>query len=229
MDRVIRLLAVELTDLNCLEIGVGTGRFALPLARSGVTMTGIDLSELMLRSLVDKSEGAHVSLSVADATRLPFRDAVFDAGLACHVFHLIEDWPAALSELFRVVGSGRIAHDFGHFGRGQWLEVLQRFLREAGLPARHIGANSAEEVDAAARDLGAAVRLLEPIADVRRSTLNKSIDGLERGTFSITWGADDATRKAAADRVREWAAERFGDLDAQRDIPFDVSWRVYEF
>jgi SAM-dependent methyltransferase len=37
-----------------LEYGVGTGRVALPLARAGVEVTGVDLSEPMLSALGDK-------------------------------------------------------------------------------------------------------------------------------------------------------------------------------
>src|SRR5438270_4345647 len=50
------LLAPELEPRGlCLEIGVGTGRIALPLSRAGVRMVGIDLSPAMLSRLVDKA------------------------------------------------------------------------------------------------------------------------------------------------------------------------------
>jgi SAM-dependent methyltransferase len=42
----------------------------------------------------------------ADATRLPFRDACFDAVLAVHVLHLIPSWERALAEARRVLVAG---------------------------------------------------------------------------------------------------------------------------
>lgn len=43
-----------------LELGVGTGRLALPLVRRGVDVTGIDRSEAMLARLRQKPEGERV-------------------------------------------------------------------------------------------------------------------------------------------------------------------------
>lgn len=44
-----------------LELGVGTGRLAIPLAAKGVPVTGVDTSEAMLQRLRDKPEGASVT------------------------------------------------------------------------------------------------------------------------------------------------------------------------
>lgn len=228
MARVMKELVAELRGRTCLEVGVGTGRFAVPLANAGISMTGIDLSEPMLQSLMAKPGGERIPVSVADATRLPFRSGVFDSGLMCHLLHLIPAWRDALEELLRVVGGGFVLHDFGDFGHYEWRELMERFLAEAGLSNRHRGANEAEEVDAASCELGATVRLLDPIQGTRKISLERSIAGLERGTFSITWDADEETRRDAAARVRPWAEQRFGDLHIEREIPFEVQWRVYE-
>lgn len=228
MAQVVGSLLTELRGRTCLEIGVGTGRFAIPLAEAGVDITGIDLSEPMLRSLLSKTEGRPLPVCLADATRLPFADATFGAGLMCHVLHLIPEWRAALTELFRIVGRGVIAHDFGHFGRGSWAEIMARFLSEAGLSDRHIGANDAEEVDTAARELEAQVRMLDPVRYTRRSTFERVIGELEQGRFSITWGADEATRREAAARTRGWTEKTHGDLEEEREVPLEVNWRVYE-
>lgn len=228
MRRTIDMLVPHLRDRRCLEIGVGTGRFALPLAAAGIEMVGIDLSAAMLSKLIEQRSGDRPAVALADATKLPFNDSRFGAGLACHVFHLIPPWRDALAELFRaVVPGGLVLHNYGHFGDDEWREIIHRFLDLAGLPRDHRGANEAEEVDAAARELGADVELLELVRTTRRITIARSIDGLERGTFSITWGADHAARKRAADALREWAAERFGDLSIERDVPVEDRWRIY--
>lgn len=228
MRATLEMLAPHLRGRSCLEIGVGTGRFALPLSDAGIEMVGIDLSDAMLRKLIEQRTAEAPRVAQADATGLPFADATFEAGFACHVFHLIPPWKDALSELFRVMEPGAVVlHNFGHFGDDDWREIMHRFLDLAGLPRRHRGANEAEEVDDAARELGAGVEFLEVIKATRPGSIARSIDAMERGTFSITWGADDATRKKAAAEVRRWAEERFGDLTIEREVPLEDRWRLY--
>jgi ubiquinone/menaquinone biosynthesis C-methylase UbiE len=44
-DQVLEILTAELGDSHlCLDVGVGTGRIALPLAAAGVRIIGLDLS-----------------------------------------------------------------------------------------------------------------------------------------------------------------------------------------
>jgi len=49
-----------------LELGVGTGRLAIPLAATGATVHGLDTSERMLQQLVAKPGGAHVQAHLGD-------------------------------------------------------------------------------------------------------------------------------------------------------------------
>jgi SAM-dependent methyltransferase len=49
-----------------LELGIGTGRIALPLARRGVRVHGIDLSEAMLARLRAKPGAEQVEVTVGD-------------------------------------------------------------------------------------------------------------------------------------------------------------------
>ncbi|MER6274780.1 MULTISPECIES: class I SAM-dependent methyltransferase [unclassified Streptomyces] len=51
---------------RALEFGVGTGRIALPLARRGVEVHGIELSRAMLRRLRDKPGGGAIGVTVGD-------------------------------------------------------------------------------------------------------------------------------------------------------------------
>jgi SAM-dependent methyltransferase len=51
---------------RALELGIGTGRVALPLARRGVPVHGIDLSEAMLAQLQAKPGGNTIPVSVGD-------------------------------------------------------------------------------------------------------------------------------------------------------------------
>jgi len=49
-----------------LELGIGTGRIALPLARRGVPVHGIDLSESMVAQLRRKPGGAELPVAIGD-------------------------------------------------------------------------------------------------------------------------------------------------------------------
>lgn len=89
-----------------LEIGVGTGRIALPAAKHVRTYIGIDLSRPMMERLLAKRTDEPVSIAHADATRLPLGTGIFDAVIAVHVFHLIPNWRDALQEVARVLCPG---------------------------------------------------------------------------------------------------------------------------
>ncbi|HET9601927.1 MAG TPA: class I SAM-dependent methyltransferase [Acidimicrobiales bacterium] len=61
---------VRLSDMagggRVLELGVGTGRLAIPLAKTGLTVTGIDVSPAMLARLLAKPGGDRVDVLVGD-------------------------------------------------------------------------------------------------------------------------------------------------------------------
>jgi SAM-dependent methyltransferase len=60
-------LLVELAgDGQALELGIGTGRIALPLARRGVPVYGIDLSGAMIAKLRAKPGGGDVGVTIGD-------------------------------------------------------------------------------------------------------------------------------------------------------------------
>jgi SAM-dependent methyltransferase len=108
MRRLTDLLAGELAIRPpCLEIGVGTGRFALALRERGVAIAGADISGAMLRRLVANAGGtAPLPLFQSDATRLPAGAGTFGSVLAVHVLHLIPEWRLAVDEAVRVLRPG---------------------------------------------------------------------------------------------------------------------------
>jgi SAM-dependent methyltransferase len=58
-------------DRPVLELGVGTGRIALPLAERGLRVDGIDASERMVAQLRAKPGGADLAVTVGDFAGLP--------------------------------------------------------------------------------------------------------------------------------------------------------------
>ncbi len=231
MGAVVRFLSFELKGHQpCLEIGVGTGRIALPLAEEDVAMTGVDLSQPMLGELRRKSgRTSPFPIVVADAVRLPFADAYFGAGLAVHVLHLIPSWREALSELARAIRRpGVLVLDIGGRGTGWWKELQERFGREAGISPLNVGLNAGEGLDEHLATLGAKLRRVERIEAAEATTVAERIDRLEAGLYSFTWRVDEATRHAAAQRCREWAERQLGQLDLPRTMSRPVLLRTYD-
>lgn len=53
-------------DARALEFGIGTGRIALPLARRGVPVHGIDMSRAMVRRMRAKRGGEDIGVTIGD-------------------------------------------------------------------------------------------------------------------------------------------------------------------
>ncbi|QGK70684.1 methyltransferase domain-containing protein [Allosaccharopolyspora coralli] len=65
VETTVEFLA-PLADNGALELGVGTGRIALPLSERGVPVHGIDLSSAMLARLRAKPKADRISLTEGD-------------------------------------------------------------------------------------------------------------------------------------------------------------------
>lgn len=63
---VAELLADLAGDGRALELGIGTGRVALPLAARGVPVHGIDLSRAMVARMRDKPGGDAIGVTIGD-------------------------------------------------------------------------------------------------------------------------------------------------------------------
>ena len=66
VDPVVDVLSELAGDGRALELGVGTGRIALPLARRGVPVHGIELSRAMVARLRAKPGGDDVGVTIGD-------------------------------------------------------------------------------------------------------------------------------------------------------------------
>lgn len=116
---------------HVLDVGVGTG-LELPMFDRRTKVTGIDLSEPMLRRaqrrVHAKALGNVEGLVVMDAARLAFPDAHFDAVVAPYVLTVVPDPHASLEELARVVKPGGEIILVNHFGSSRgpmaWIESL---------------------------------------------------------------------------------------------------------
>jgi SAM-dependent methyltransferase len=66
IEAVVELLAELAGDGAALELGIGTGRIALPLAQRGVEVHGIDLSSAMVARLRAKPGGDEIPVVLGD-------------------------------------------------------------------------------------------------------------------------------------------------------------------
>jgi len=66
IDPAVDFLAGLAGDGAALELGIGTGRIALPLAARGVPVHGIDLSEAMVARLRAKPGGDRIGVTIGD-------------------------------------------------------------------------------------------------------------------------------------------------------------------
>jgi SAM-dependent methyltransferase len=66
LDPTVDLLAELARGGRVLELGIGTGRVALPLAERGVEVHGIDLSRAMVAKLREKPGGDRIPVEIGD-------------------------------------------------------------------------------------------------------------------------------------------------------------------
>jgi SAM-dependent methyltransferase len=66
VDPVVDFLAGLAGQGAALELGIGTGRIALPLARRGIRVHGIDLSDAMVARLRAKPGAEQVAVTIGD-------------------------------------------------------------------------------------------------------------------------------------------------------------------
>ena len=96
-----------------LDVGCGQGTLLNYLSRYGATMFGVDMS---ISSLCRASTGATelglsslVHIAAANAERLPFPAAVFEAVVCFGVLHHTSDTQAGVKELWRILKPGGVA------------------------------------------------------------------------------------------------------------------------
>jgi ubiquinone/menaquinone biosynthesis C-methylase UbiE len=211
-----------------LEIGIGTGRIALPLARHVRQVVGVDLSREMLAKLRAKIGPAAVAPVRADASRLPFRDGCADAVVGVHVFHLIPRWRAVLGEIARVLRPGGVllhaADDQASAGAIGWSPhrmAARLGHQNAGVPRDRFESFPEEE----------GWRLVAPVARIaftRTMTPAQVIERMENRRWSATWGLSDAQLAQLVAELRTELRDRFGSLDRSIDVETGFWVRVYE-
>jgi SAM-dependent methyltransferase len=99
-ELLVRLLGEGTGSL--LDVGCGTGTYTAALAERGWNVTGVDISEDMLR----RARARGVRAVRADAASLPLETASFDAAVSVFASTDVDDLTAVVREIVRVLRPG---------------------------------------------------------------------------------------------------------------------------
>jgi SAM-dependent methyltransferase len=111
-DDLLRARAVARlvpAGMSAVDVGTGTGTFALELARLGLRVVAVDRSARMLaaaRTRLDAAGANDVELRAGDVAALPLRDGEVDSAFAHMVLQYLASPGDALREMARVVRPG---------------------------------------------------------------------------------------------------------------------------
>lgn len=202
-----------------LELGIGTGRIAIPVAAEGARLWGLDLSAGMLATAAERAAaaGRRLTLVRGDAQQLPFVDWSFSAVLAVHVLHLLPDWRSALAEIARVVGPGGMLLQGSDWRdpescvgllRGQ----LRKAVMELQPGSRPPGAGAAL-VQALARLGGESDEPVIVASWMRALSPAAVLAGMAARFDAETWALPEELLENALARVRAWAEQQWPDLE----------------
>jgi SAM-dependent methyltransferase len=115
-----------------LELGIGTGRLALPLAERGVVVHGIDASSAMVERLRSKPGGTDIAVTLGDFSSVALDQRFSLVFVAFNTFFALqtqEDQVRCFRHVASVLRNGGVflieafVPDLGRFDRGQRLAV----------------------------------------------------------------------------------------------------------
>ncbi len=114
-ERIVARVDVQAGE-RVLDVACGTGNAALPAARRGARVTGLDLTPRLLEAARARAraEGLEVEWLEGDAMSLPFGDASFDVVLSTFGCMFAPDQERTAAELVRVLRPG------GRLGVAAW-------------------------------------------------------------------------------------------------------------
>jgi SAM-dependent methyltransferase len=226
-------------DGTLLEIGVGTGRIALPLIRLGMRLAGVEVSRDMLSQMRSRlSPDQQADLLLGDATSLPFKNASFAVVLEFHVLHLVAQWRQLLCEVRRVLGPGGSGTVFIRRSgdpspdalwyriRQEWYAICAR--HDIPLDWQRPGPASSAAIDAELLGLGGSRDRLEVGRWIRAYTPRGIIeDVVSRVDFSRS--ISETTRESCLTDLWTWTRETFGDVDETHEEEASLQLDLWRF
>ena len=157
---VVVRMAGDVRGRSVLDVGTGTGRAALLLAKAGAVVTGVDPSEQMLAVAREraKAEGQAIAFRRGDAHALEFPDGVFETVISLRVLMHSPHWRDALLEMCRVASRRLIVDYPSSRSVAFWQSGARRLLAPLGVKTEPYRVFSDAEVTAALASFGFRVR-----------------------------------------------------------------------
>lgn len=212
-----------------LEIGIGTGRIALPLAPHVGALLGVDLSRSMLNRLRAKQTTEPVEVMEGDATHLPFPAGSFDAVVAVHVFHLIGNWQGALREVARVLRPDGVLISGWNDNSPRHEDVLWKvwneIVKETALPNIGVPRDQFETFLPGQGWRQVGDTLIHPF--LTRRSPQTFLNRLEQRTWSSCWRLPDDIVAQGVAAVRE--AMRQYQIDPHRVEALEVTFKIQAY
>ena len=131
-----------------LELGIGTGRVALPLAARGVELAGVDASPSMVERLRAKEGGTDIQVAIGDMAELPVEGHF---GLVYVVFNTLFGLPSQAAQVACFKRVAAVLEPGGFFCLECFVPDLCRF--QDGRSLRTVRAGSDDvRIDASVHD-----------------------------------------------------------------------------
>lgn len=94
--------------MKVLDVATGTGNLAIPAAKTGADVTGIDIAPNLIDSAIEraKAEGVDAKFEVGDAEALPYEDDAFDVVMTMFGAMFAPRPDVTAAELIRVTKPG---------------------------------------------------------------------------------------------------------------------------
>jgi len=118
-DAHLPRLIGDVAGLRVLDVGCGTGRWALRLARQGAHVTGVDPCEPMLQRAIERAQAEGLQIDLRQGSLDCFPEGSYDLVLCTLVLGHLADLEGAIGEMAARVGEGGrlIITDFHYFGQ----------------------------------------------------------------------------------------------------------------
>ena len=97
---VKKFLPPALLGMNLLDVGCGTGHWSEFFNDNGCAVTGIDISEAMVKTAQNKRSKA-IRFLIGDAHKLPFSDGEFDVSVAIATIEFVRNPAGVIREMVR--------------------------------------------------------------------------------------------------------------------------------
>ena len=207
-------------DGPILELGIGTGRLALPLLRRGLVVHGIDASPAMVAKLRAKPDGERIPVAMGDFAEVPIAGRFSLIFVAFNTFFGLLSQDAQLHCFARV--AERLTED-GAFVVEAFVPDVTRFDRGQRLGVTDLGAG-AVHLETSVHD---------PVAQrVRTQHIVMSEEGVRLYPVEVryAWPSElDLMARLAGLRLRErWAGWGRETFDASSGAHVSVYERARE-